>query len=108
MIFGRIYRSWDERSLQQITPEREQRLLNTWAKLSKFGFLRLYLSFLGALLLFRLICEVLNGRTGMGLGFYLSLASIDLVLGFALSLIVYFGYRMWAVKIGNWRAEGRL
>jgi hypothetical protein len=121
-MIDRIYRSWDERSLRQMTPKREQILLERWLGLSKLGYLRFALMFLGGSM-FLSTCFILMHRLTMGpypseldanvmarieTWFYLTMTSIFVMSGFLFSLLFYFGFKMWAVKIANWKAEGRL
>jgi hypothetical protein len=122
MIFRDIYRRWDEWSLQQMTPKREQVLLDRWDKLAKLGYVRFALPFLFVSLLFSILPVWIdrhisspyppgvdpNIMARIETWFDLTLTSIFVLFGLLLSLIFYFGYKMWSVKIAMWKAAGRL
>jgi hypothetical protein len=122
MIFREIYQRWDEWSLQQMTPKREQLLLDRWDKLAKLGYVRFALRFLFASLLFSIFFVWIDRHilspypTGadpnimarIETWFDLTLTSMIVLFGLLFSLIFYFSYKMWSVKIATWKATGRL
>jgi hypothetical protein len=115
-----LYRKWDERSLRQMTPKRERILLERWRVISNLGYFRFMLPFLGCSLLVSVLLILRDRRALMRAGFdlhgmsrfqtemHLQTAAIFILTGLLLSVISYFGFRMWAMKIASWKSGGRL
>src|SRR5579871_5772245 len=122
MIFRYLYRRWDDWSLRQMTPERERILLHRWELLSRLGYARLALMFTGVMLLFGVSVTLadryslkrypstIDAHVMLGLEnrFELMTTLTLIFFGVLLSLIFYFGFKMWAIKIASWLLDGRL
>jgi hypothetical protein len=109
MFFKSLYTRWDEMSLRQMTPKREQIIRDRWAMITRFGTLRFtLLTGLALAVVMMAYVEILcwapvpHRLVWSGDLFYFA------ALGFAMALMYCVGMRGWLIKIENWRSAGRL